>query len=180
MPDKAYFITTTTVGWADVFTRVNQKQAIINALKYCQQHKGLQIFAYCLMPSHLHMMCSASDGSLLANIMRDFKRFTSQKIIELIITVPESRREWLLPLFKESCEHLKRNQQHKVWQNGYHAEVIETPNFMYQKLNYIHQNPVKDKVVYNAEEYRFSSARNYADLESDLDVFVLPQLLMTI
>ncbi len=75
MPDKSYFITITTIGWIDVFTRVNQKQAIINSLKYCQVNKGLEIFAYCLMPSHLHLICSAKEGLILADIMRDFKKF---------------------------------------------------------------------------------------------------------
>ncbi len=180
MPDKAYFITTTTVGWVDVFTRVNQKQAIIDALKYCQQNKGLEIFAYCLMPSHLHVICSAKDELLLSNIMRDFKKFTSQKIISLILNEPESRREWLLSIFKNACAHLKREQVYKVWQDGYHAEMIDTNRFMYQKLQYIHNNPVKDNIVFSPEDYRYSSARNYADLDFDLNVILLPKQLMTV
>ncbi len=59
IPDKAYFITITTVGWVDVFTRVNQKNNIVDSLKYCQKNKGLEIYAYCLMPSHLHLICPA-------------------------------------------------------------------------------------------------------------------------
>ncbi|MCW2462592.1 REP element-mobilizing transposase RayT [Elizabethkingia anophelis] len=56
---QTYFITMTTVGWIDIFTRLNQKYIIINALKYCQENKGLTIFAYCLMHSHLHLLCRA-------------------------------------------------------------------------------------------------------------------------
>ena len=59
------------------------------------------------------------------------------------------------------------------WQDGYHAEIIETNWFIKQKVNYIHNNPVKDKVVTLPEDYYFSSARNYAGLENDLDVVVL-------
>ena len=51
--DQAYFITITTVGWVDVFIRLNQKYVITNALKHCQENKGLEIYAYCLMSSHL-------------------------------------------------------------------------------------------------------------------------------
>ena len=50
--EDCYFITITTVGWVDVFTRLNQKHLMIDALKYCQIHKGLEIYAYCLMSSH--------------------------------------------------------------------------------------------------------------------------------
>lgn len=62
IPDTGYFVTITTVGWIDVFTRPEQKQAIIESLRYCQQKKGLEIYAYCLMTSHLHMLCRAKDG----------------------------------------------------------------------------------------------------------------------
>jgi hypothetical protein len=83
-------------------------------------------------------------------------------------------------LFKKACEHLKRRQLYKVWQDGYHAEIIDTPIFMYQKLNYIHNNPIEDRIVFNAEDVRYSSARNYADLDYEIEVFVLPQQLITV
>ncbi|GAA4776636.1 MULTISPECIES: REP-associated tyrosine transposase [Flavobacterium] len=171
--DEAYFITITTVGWIDVFTRLNQKQNIINALHYCQLHKGLEIYAYCIMSSHLHLLCKATDGFILSDVIRDFKKFTSKKIIQTIIDEPESRREWLLEYFKKTCEHLKREQHYKVWQDGYHAEQIYSNSFIKQKINYIHNNPVKDKIVSLPEDYYFSSARNYAGLENDLELILL-------
>jgi len=79
----------------------------------------------------------------------------------------------MLDFFKKSCEHLKRNQEYKVWQNGYHAEYIYSNSFIKQKIEYIHNNPVKDKIVTNPEDYYFSSARNHADLENDLEIVVL-------
>lgn len=172
MPDTAYFVTTTTVGWIDIFTRPEQKQVIINSLKYCQRHKGLEIFAYCLMSNHLHMICKAEEG-LLSDIIRDFKKFTSKEIIRTIEESPESRRKWMLDLFEKACEHLKRDQQYKVWQNGYHAESLISAKFIKQKLNYIHNNPVKDRIVENPEDYLFSSARSYAGLDAELEVILL-------
>ena len=77
--DQCYFVTITTVGWVDVFTRLNQKYVIINALNYCQKHKGLEIYAYCIMHSHIHMLCKASNDYTLSDIMRDFKKYTSKK-----------------------------------------------------------------------------------------------------
>jgi hypothetical protein len=75
-----------------------------------------------------------------------------------------------LDYFKKSCEHLKRNQTYKVWQNGYHAEKVYSNKFIKQKINYIHNNPVVDKMVAYPEDYIFSSARNYAELENELDI----------
>ena len=79
----------------------------------------------------------------------------------------------MLEYFQKACQHLKREQQFKVWQDGYHAELVETNLFIKQKVNYIHNNPVKDKIVNEPEEYYFSSARNYAGLENELDVIML-------
>ena len=171
--EEAYFITITTVGWIDIFTRLNQKEIIIKALNYCQQNKGLEVYAYCLMSSHIHLLCKATNGYILSDVIRDFKKFTSKNIIKVIINEPESRREWLLDYFQKACQHLKREQQFKVWQDGYHAEIVETNRFIKQKVNYIHNNPVKDKIVQFPEDYYFSSARNYAGLQNDLEVILL-------
>ena len=170
MPDASCFITITTVGWIDVFTRLSQKFVLINSLAYCQKKKGLEIYAYCIMSNHLHILCKAQEGYLLSNIVRDFKKFTSKRIIEKIINEPESCREWMLDYFSKACSHLKRDQQYKVWQNGYHAEICYSSKFIKQKLNYIHNNPVQDEIVEKPEDYIFSSARNYAELTNELDV----------
>ena len=86
--EEAFFITITIVGWIDVFIRLNQKNNIISALHYCQQNKGLEIYAFCLMSSHLHLLCKGTNGLILSDIMRDFKKFTSKKIIETIQNEP--------------------------------------------------------------------------------------------
>ena len=171
--EDAYFITITTVGWVDIFTRLNQKHIISNALRYCQGNKGLEIYAYVIMSSHIHLLCKATDGIILSDVIRDFKKFTSKKIIQTIIEEPESRRDWLLDYFSKACEHLKREQQFKVWQDGYHAEHIYSNSFVKQKINYIHNNPVIEKVVTLPEDYYFSSARNYARLSCEIDVVLL-------
>ena len=172
--DRAYFVTLTVVGWIDLFTRVNHKQLLIESLKYCQENKGLTIFAYCIMPSHIHAIFRADGEPTLSDILRDFKTYTSKRLIQQIKEQPESRREWMLEYFKESCKHLKRNQKYKVWQDGNHAEEIFSTRFLYQKLNYIHNNPVKDLIVEYPEEYMCSSAQNYAGKGGYLNVEVLP------
>jgi REP element-mobilizing transposase RayT len=67
--EEAYFITITTVGWIDVFTRLNQKYNIINALNYCQKNKGLEIYAYVMMSNHLHLLCKATNGFVLSDVI---------------------------------------------------------------------------------------------------------------
>lgn len=96
-PDKAYYITMTTVGCVDVFTRKNHKMAMVDSLKYCQENKGLDIFDWILIHSHLHVICIAVEEFSLTDILRDLKKHVSKKIVRQIEDEQESRREWLLP-----------------------------------------------------------------------------------
>jgi putative transposase len=158
--DGMYFVTMSTVGWVDLFTRWELKHVIIDSLRYCQKEKGLIIHAWCLMPSHLHMIVSTSQENL-SDIMRDFKKYTAKELIKTIERINESRRGWILELFSEVADHLKRVSNYKVWQDGNHPELLYSAKFTQQKLKYIHDNPVAAEIVDEPEEYRYSSARNY-------------------
>jgi REP element-mobilizing transposase RayT len=168
--DRAYFLTMTVVGWIDLFTRSNHKLLLLKSLKFCQDQKGLEIYGYCIMPSHLHLIAKAVGDYTLSEILRDFKKFTSKKLIEQIIDEPESRKDWLLNYFAFEASQIKRNKNYKIWQDGNQPKEIFSNNFFWEKLNYIHLNPVKDLIVEHAEDYLFCSARNYADLDSYLDI----------
>jgi len=175
--EKAYFLTLTVVNWIDVFTRKNHKLQIVDSLKYCQTNKKLSIFAWCLMSNHLHLIARADGEPTLSEILRDFKKFTAKAIVKQIIEEQESRREWMLKAFEDNGADLKRIKQYKFWQDGNHPQMIENKDFFYQKLNYIHQNPVEEMIVSKPEDYWFSSARNYAELDSLLDIIVIsPQV----
>ena len=138
--EKAYFVTLTVVDWVDVFTRKPYKLLAVESLKFCQKRKGLEIYAWCLMTNHLHMIVKAAGNQSLSEILRDFKKFTSKAIVALLLDSPESRNEWMLNRFKYHGKYLKRIKNYKVWMDGNHAEVIFTPQFFYEKLVYIHQN----------------------------------------
>ncbi len=75
--------------------------------------------------------------------------------------------------FEDVCKHLKRDQKYKVWKDGYHAEILYSRKFLLQKLHYIHNNPVKARIVDNPEHYLFSSARNYAGLDEELEIVLI-------
>jgi REP element-mobilizing transposase RayT len=167
---KAYFLTMTVIGWIDVFSRKDYKLLIVNSLKHCQKEKGLVIFGYCLMSNHLHLIARAEGESSLSEILRDFKKFTSKAIIDEINNDSESRKEWMIQCFKKAGEENKKIKYFKFWQDGNHAEVITSNKFFDQKLDYIHNNPVKELIVEKPEDYIFSSARNYAGLDNYLDI----------
>jgi REP element-mobilizing transposase RayT len=173
--DKTYFLTMTVVDWIDLFTRVSQKQLIVDSLKYCKENKGLNIFGWCLMPSHLHLIANTKIPFDLDNVVRDFKRHTSKNAILLIENAPESRREWLLDKFAHAGKIHPKNKKYKVWRDKNHAIELFTEKVTWQKLRYIHRNPVIDKIVYNEQDYlpdnyRDSSARNYYGLPNVLEI----------
>ncbi|MGM9477609.1 REP-associated tyrosine transposase [Pedobacter sp. GSP4] len=167
-----YFITTTVVGWIDAFTRKELAEVVIQSLKYCQDEKGLVIYAWCLMPSHLHMIVSATEGKKLSDIIRDFKKFTSKKIIKTIGEINESR-EWLLDKFSFAARINSKNKEYKFWQDGFHPITLYSNGFKDQKLDYIHNNPIESGIVLEAEHYNYSSAINYAGGLGLLDVVYL-------
>ena len=167
---KTYFLTLTVVGWIDVFTRKNFKMIIIDSLQYCQKHKGLVLFGFCLMSNHIHLIARTESGFALSDILRDFKKYTSKEIIRQIQDEPESRRDWMLEYFRKAGRNIKGIKEYKFWQNGNHAEEISSNNFFDEKLDYIHNNPVKELIVGKPEDYFFSSARNYAGLDNYLEI----------
>jgi len=167
-----HFVTTTVVHWIDLFTRKELRHVVLDSLRYCQKEKGLVIHSWCLMPSHLHMIVSSSKENL-SDIMRDFKKHTSKKIIEELGQFNESRKEWLFRAFQQAGSDLKRITSFKVWQDGNQPKGIETNSFLEEKLNYIHNNPVESEVVDEAENYLYSSARDYAGIKGLLEVEVI-------
>jgi len=80
---KLYFVTFTVVDWIDVFTRIEYTEIVYNSLRFCQQEKGLELYAYCIMTNHIHLIIGTETGSL-PDIVRDFKSFTSRHIRKAI------------------------------------------------------------------------------------------------
>ncbi|MEQ8556184.1 MAG: transposase [Cyclobacteriaceae bacterium] len=171
-PEGIYFTTSTIVFWIDLFTRRALKDVVLDSLKYCQKEKGLDIYAWCLMPSHLHMIIGSDNGNL-SDIMRDFKNYTAKKLVSEISLINESRKDWLLAAFSKAGKNLKRIKNNKVWKDGNHPKEIETNYFLDQKLNYIHENPVVAGIVEQSEHYLYSSARDYCGIPGLLKVLLL-------
>mgnify|MGYP003585794775 CR=1 FL=1 len=160
---EVYFVTDTVVDWVDVFTRPVYKHIILESLEYCQQNKGLVIYAWVLMSNHLHAIVGSNSQERVSDIWRDFKKYTSKKIIETIKTeISESRSEWMLNRFEYSGKNDKKIKNYRFWQEGNDAQGIYLNDYFEQKLNYIHENPVKTELVNRAEDYRYSSAIDYA------------------
>ena len=170
---ELYFITTTVVDWIDVFTRPKYKHIVLDSLTYCQQNKGLKIYAWVLMSNHLHMIVSVEGQGTMADIMRDFKKYTSKQVMsELQNDLQESRREWMLDRFRFAAFNDTKVTNYRLWQDGYYPELLYSEDFYRQKLEYIHNNPVIQEIVTCPEDYLYSSAKDYAGEKGLIEVTV--------
>lgn len=173
--DKLYFVTFTVINWLDVFIRREYKDIVLDSIRYCQQHKGLEVCAYCIMSSHVHLIIGRHGEASLESVIRDIKKFTSNKIIEAIKNnSQESRKELLIWLFERAGKANSNNTHYQFWQQHSHPIELSTNEMIDQRLNYIHTNPVTAGIVLSPEHYLYSSAINYAGLpEKLLEVILL-------
>ncbi len=171
-PDGIYFVTFTVVEWVDVFTREEYVTILLDSLRHCQKEKGLVVHGWVIMTNHLHLIISRkSDGDSLSNIIRDYKKFTSTQITQRIETNgQESRKNWMLWIFRSAGKKNPNNKNYQFWKQNNHAEHLITNKFMDQKLEYIHMNPVVIGWVDEPEAYRYSSAIDYAGQKGLLEI----------
>lgn len=162
-PEGLYFLSTAVVNWMDVFTRRAYADLVLESLEYCVREKGLVVYGYVIMSSHIHLIIGRrANGSDFSAIIRDFKKFTSAKIIRAIKEHPqESRREWLLWMMQRAASKNSNNTTYQLWQQHNHPIELEG-DWIDQKLEYVHRNPVEAGLVREPEDYLYSSAGNYS------------------
>ena len=168
----AHFLTFQVMDWVDVFTRQHYKDIIIKTLDYCRKEFGLKVFGYVIMSNHMHAIFQSPNGNLSKTIT-SFKKFTGREIIKAIQTIPESRADWMLKRFEFRLPYSNNKAEHKFWRTDNHAKEIFTQDFLLEKLNYIHNNPVRSGWVEEQEHYLYSSARNYNKLIAVVEIDVL-------
>ena len=157
----AHFVTFAVVGWIDVFSREQYKEIFVNSLQYCQQHKGLTLHAWVIMTNHVHLIIS-SNTNKIEDIVRDLKKYTSKQIIKAIQENPtESRKEWMLNLFSFAGKNNNNNKDHQFWKQDYHPIELNSAEKSKERLDYLHQNPVRSGLVWEPWHYKFSSAIDY-------------------
>ncbi|WPR75766.1 REP-associated tyrosine transposase [Algoriphagus sp. NG3] len=168
--EMPYFLTFQVVGWADVFSRKVYRDFILENLTYSRKEKCLYLYGYVIMSNHIHLVVQVKEGKL-SDWVRDFKKFTSKKLVKLVLDNPEeSRREWLKMVFEYHAKFNKRSGDLQFWTHDNHAIELYRPEMIESRMKYIHDNPVRAGIVENPEDYLHSSARNYSGLKGLIDV----------
>jgi putative transposase len=150
-----YFITTTTVGWLPLFANPEIAAQIINSLKYLISKGRINLIAYVIMENHVHLVASAKD---ISGEIAKFKSYTARCCIDYYLS---TQRKSVLTLLSEHKQDHKSGRDFQFWQEGSHPQRIISDDMLQQKIDYIHQNPVKRGYVDLPEHWRYSSAKDY-------------------
>ena len=173
-PCAPYFVSFAVVEWLDVFTRNEYKDILIDSLKYCQKEKGMEIYSWVIMTNHVHLVFRSNRGLPPEQLLGDFKRYTSKAVVKAIEqNNRESRREILLSAFRRNGARTSNVKVNQFWRHDNRPIELWSQKVISQKIDYIHNNPVKQGLVFRPEDYVYSSAVDYSGEKGVLDGVVV-------
>ena len=159
---QLYFFTSTILNWIPILRNDNNKEIITSSLKFLRNSNKIKVFAFVIMPNHIHIVWEIDELYKYSDIVRDFKKFTAQKIKE---DLKKNYPELLQKFYIES-----KDRTFQLWKRNSLSIPIISKKVMVQKINYIHENPLKPKwkLAVEPQEYKYSSASFYYE---DIDKF---------
>lgn len=161
------------IHWIDLFVRSAYQNILVDSLSYCQKEKGLILYAWCIMPSHVHLIIGTKKDPM-ENILRDFKSFTSGRLKEEIRSNPqESRKEWVVWMMKRAGIKNKNNNEWQLWQQHNQPIELSSNKMLNQRLHYLHNNPVEAGFADRPECWKYCSAGDYAGQKGLLKVTLI-------
>jgi putative transposase len=139
-----------------IFSKPQLVAIVLDSLRFLQDQRRMTVHSYVIMENHLHLIASAED---LAKQIGHFKSFTARAMVDWL-QEHNSKSYWLERFATAKLAH-KTGQRYQIWQEGSHPQVITSEDMLRQKVNYIHNNPVKRGYVDDPAHWRYSSYRNY-------------------
>jgi REP element-mobilizing transposase RayT len=159
-PDYFYFVTSTAVRHIPLFHQDVIKRMIVDSLHHLRMTRQMKLFVFVIMPNHIHIIAHFNEDHPLADVMRDFKKFTARQTYRHFQAEQNTK---VLDILRREGEIVK--QEYKVWEDNYDARDIFTIKFLQQKMDYIHHNPCQPhwKLAETPQQYPWSTAGYYLD-----------------
>jgi putative transposase len=145
LPGALHFVTGNFLDRTPVFNQEACCQSFIDILRTLLSEWPCKLIAYVLMPDHLHLIVNPRDGRI--------KEFTGKLKSLSARDITKTARGIDFKLDSEGSLH--------VWQESFKATPLWSAWMIWQKINYIHANPVKAKLVSSAKDYPWSSFRAF-------------------
>lgn len=161
-PQGFYFISFAVVYWIDLFIRNRYKNILLDSWQHCINEKGLEVYSWCIMTSHAHMIVAGQE-SRLERTIGEMKRHTSRHLRDAILeNEEESRKEWIIWMRERAAKKSSNTKNFQLWQHHNQPIELYSNEVIQLKLDYLHSNPVEAGFVDIPEAYLYSSARDYA------------------
>jgi REP element-mobilizing transposase RayT len=154
------FFTASIYNWLPLLHGDKYKNIITGSLQFLVQHKRIELNAFVIMNNHIHLIWQPLPGHTLKSIQLSFMKFTAQQL-KFAYTDDNN------PLI-EQCRVNKTDREYQVWKRKPLSIELHSESVFFQKLEYIHYNPVKAGLCHFPEEYYYSSALFY---EKGIDHF---------
>jgi len=149
------FFTATILYWKPLLLNNKYKDIIIESMKFLVKDKRVNIYAFVIMPNHIHLVWKVKDDKNSSDVQRDFLKYTAQQIkSDLRSCNPELLREFYVGAI---------DREYQIWERNALTSRLPSDEIVEQKINYIHLNPTRGKWVLANEitDYKYSSARFY-------------------
>ncbi|MDD5359813.1 MAG: transposase [Sulfurovaceae bacterium] len=163
-PTHPHFVTCTILHWLPLFTRQESVDIILQCFRYLQQNDNLKLYAYVILENHIHMVVRSND---ISKSMESFKKYTANELLKLL---QKENIKTILNQLRFYKKAYRVDKVYQIWEEGYHPKLMQTDAMMINKINYIHQNPVKRGYVDEATHWRYSSARDYEGMRGLIDI----------
>jgi len=152
------FYTATCLNWQHLLQPDSHKKIIIDSLSFLVKEKRIWLYGYVIMPNHIHILWSKQPDWLDKNVQQHFSKYTAQNL------------KWSLQNNSVNLDNYKSTQndrEYQFWERRPYKATMYNRKVLEEKLDYIHNNPVKAGLCDLPEDYKYSSARYYILNEDD-------------
>jgi len=129
------------------------KDILISSLKFLIHNNRIVLYGFVIMDNHIHLIWQISDAYKPHEVQQSFMKFTSQMMLKEL----RNNHKKALALFEVNA----KDRKHQIWERNALSVSLFNRNVFLQKLEYIHNNPVRAGLCVLPEEYKYSSASFY-------------------
>jgi len=167
---EIFFWTATINQWQKLLQPDKYKDIIIDSLNYLSNTGKIDVFGFVIMPNHIHLIWRTKELNGKETAQGSFLKYTAHEFRKMLYK--ENKNELL---YYQVDAH---NKEHEFWQRDSLAILLFSKEIAFQKLDYIHYNPVEAGFVTKAEEWKYSSAIDYFGGRGLLEIIMLDTLIV--
>jgi putative transposase len=164
------FWTSSIMDWLPVLGSKTARKAVLKILDELRQHRNVKLVGYVLMPDHVHLAVWSERAGDTQRFLKQFLSLSASEIVSLAAAASERGNPKATKWLQRFRDRARQRAKVRVWKEGGRGFPVTEPDGLRQKLDYIHQNPVRRGLVERAEDWEFSSAAWYAGLPSLISI----------